>query len=301
MRVIVAKLARSEIGVCHSAINPRPRPAYRRRQRNPARENFGQEKRQNRACKREVNDPGDHRALRVRWLAHFRDSLGKQTRHLRDGGVEDVEDKLRRDADGEHEQRHRNDDELFASGPDRQIAPQLSASGPLKSDCIMRMKTMAVKRRPRTATAVKEAASANEPLKMRNSPMNPLRPGRPNEENMATLIQPQSNGVRCMRPPKSLMPRSTAAFFEQPDVIEERGRGDAVIEDLHEDTAERRLNSGSGPRRRAHGKETEHAVTEMVDRQIRDHAFQIGLRPGRERGKDDRANCEDKQPAGQQF
>src|SRR4030095_2151990 len=42
-------------------------------------------------------------------------SSGKQTRHLSDGGVEDVEDELRRDADREHEQCDGNDDELFAS------------------------------------------------------------------------------------------------------------------------------------------------------------------------------------------
>src|SRR5947209_3064400 len=31
---------------------------------------------------------------------------GKQSRHLNDGCVEDVEDELRRDADGKHEQRN---------------------------------------------------------------------------------------------------------------------------------------------------------------------------------------------------
>src|SRR3984893_2825866 len=73
---------------------------------------------------------------------------------------------------------------------------QLSASGPVKSDCIARIKVTAVKSKPSTAMAVNEAATANEPLKMRNSPTNPLSPGKPSEENIATLIQPQSNGVR---------------------------------------------------------------------------------------------------------
>src|SRR5438045_8980903 len=62
--------------------------------------------------------------------------------------------------------------------------PQLSASGPLKSACIARMKVTAVKRRPSTAMAVKKAAVANEPLKMRNSPTNPLSPGKPSDENI---------------------------------------------------------------------------------------------------------------------
>src|SRR5437899_9657393 len=42
-------------------------------------------------------------------------SSGKKSRHLNDGCVENVEDELRRDADGEHEQRDRNDDPLLAS------------------------------------------------------------------------------------------------------------------------------------------------------------------------------------------
>lgn len=42
-------------------------------------------------------------------------SSGKHPRHLRDGCVENVEDELRRDADGEHEQGHRNNDEFLAS------------------------------------------------------------------------------------------------------------------------------------------------------------------------------------------
>ena len=45
-----------------------------------------------------------------------------------------------------------------------------------------------------------------------------------------------------------------------------------------------------------HGEKSEHAVAEMIDRQIGDHAFQIRLRPGRERREDDRANGQPKQP-----
>ena len=56
---------------------------------------------------------------------------------------------------------------------------------------------------------------------MRNSPMNPFSPGRPNEENMATLIQPQSNGVRCISPPKSFETAQAATLLEQADEIEQ--------------------------------------------------------------------------------
>src|SRR4029453_10209661 len=41
-------------------------------------------------------------------------SSAKQSRHLNDGAVEDIEDELRRDADCEHEQCDGNNDELFA-------------------------------------------------------------------------------------------------------------------------------------------------------------------------------------------
>jgi hypothetical protein len=40
--------------------------------------------------------------------------LGKEPGHLHDGRVEDVEEKLRGDADGEHEQGHGHDDQFLA-------------------------------------------------------------------------------------------------------------------------------------------------------------------------------------------
>ena len=46
--------------------------------------------------------------------------------------------------------------------------------------------------------------------------MKPLRPGKPNDENIATLIQPQSNGVRCIRPPKSSSPRAPRRCSSKP-------------------------------------------------------------------------------------
>src|SRR5439155_11236322 len=48
-------------------------------------------------------------------LSHSSSPSGKQSRHLDDSCIENVEDELRGDADDEHEQCHRNDDELFAS------------------------------------------------------------------------------------------------------------------------------------------------------------------------------------------
>src|SRR6516225_4907211 len=47
-------------------------------------------------------------------LASTPDSA-KQPRHMNNGGIENVENELWRDADGEHEQRHRNYDKFFAT------------------------------------------------------------------------------------------------------------------------------------------------------------------------------------------
>ena len=54
------------------------------------------------------------------------------------------------------------------------------------------MKTIAVISKPEHGNRGEPRGEAKEPLKIRNSPMNPFRPGRPNDENIATLIQPQS-------------------------------------------------------------------------------------------------------------
>lgn len=53
-------------------------------------------------------------------------SLGKQSRHLNYGGVEDVEDELRGDADGEHKDGDGHDDEFFALQKIGQRAATLS-------------------------------------------------------------------------------------------------------------------------------------------------------------------------------
>src|SRR5438874_11262274 len=68
-------------------------------------------------------------------------------------------------------------------------ALQFSASGPLNSDCIARIKTIAVMRRPTTAMAVNAAAIANEPLKIKECLTNQYNPGKPSEDSMATLYQ----------------------------------------------------------------------------------------------------------------
>ena len=93
---------------------------------------------------------------------------------------------------------------------------QIGGSGPLKSDCIARRKTIAVTSRPTVAMAVGHGAKGNDPLKIRNSPMKPFRPGSPNHANMATLLHPQSWGVRCMSPPKSSRPRNARRCSSNP-------------------------------------------------------------------------------------
>ena len=61
----------------------------------------------------------------------------------------------------------------------------LSFSGPLKTRCkIVRMK-IAVTSRPITDSDAAQGESGNTPLKIRNSPTNPLSPGSPSDENSA--------------------------------------------------------------------------------------------------------------------
>ena len=71
-----------------------------------------------------------------------------------------------------------------------------------------------------------------------------------------------------------------------------------MVENLHEHAAQRRvrINPGSNYRRSGEREETEHAVAEMVNRQIGNHSLQIPLRPCRECSKHDRADRQQKQP-----
>src|SRR5262245_66249399 len=46
----------------------------------------------------------------------------EQPRHMNDGRIENVEDELRKDADGEHEQCYRNHDKFLASQKIRERA-----------------------------------------------------------------------------------------------------------------------------------------------------------------------------------
>ena len=120
------------------------------------------------------------------------------------------------------------------------------------------------------------AAAAALGLSIQN-PMSKYDAGKPSDENMATLIQPQSKRRSLHQSAEIINAAQATSLLKQTDVIEQRGRGDAVIEDLHEDTAQRRVrvdpsgNDGRG----GNGEETEHAVPEMVDRQIGNHPFQI--------------------------
>src|SRR5580700_11454198 len=67
---------------------------------------------------------------------------------------------------------------------------------------------MAVIRRPRTEIDVAQEDNGKEPLKMRNSPGNPLSPGKPSEAKMAMPMSPEKTGTTLRSPPNSSMPRS---------------------------------------------------------------------------------------------
>src|SRR5438046_10220932 len=90
----------------------------------------------------------------------------------------------------------------FSLGNRSGNALQLFASEPLKSACIARANTMAVTSKPITAMAVNDAAIANEPLKIKNSPIKPFNPGKQSEDKMVTLIQQLNHGVLLIKPLK---------------------------------------------------------------------------------------------------
>ena len=89
----------------------------------------------------------------------------------------------------------------------------------------------------------------------------------------------------------------TAPLFQQTDEIEKRRGSEAVIEDLQKNAAQRRVHVDQGRCRSCRdGEETKQAITEVIDRQVSDHSFEVALGPRRERREDDRANHEREQP-----
>ena len=87
--------------------------------------------------------------------------------------------------------------------------------------------------------------------------MKPFSPGRPSEENMATLIQAAEQRRALHQPAEILEAARAAAFLEQADIIKQRRGGDAVIEDLHENAAQGGLNFDGRPSRRARSRRRE--------------------------------------------
>src|SRR5262249_41173114 len=67
----------------------------------------------------------------------------------------------------------------------------------------------------------------------------------------------------------------SATLFEQSHEVEQRGGSDPVVKNLHEHTAQCRMRVDfcSYGRRGGYRKESEHAVAEVIDRQVSDHSF----------------------------
>ena len=60
---------------------------------------------------------------------------------------------------------------------------------------------------PVAATTAHQRWAAKAPMRVRNSPTNPLSPGRPIDDNMTTMKTPAKIGAGFWSPPSSLISR----------------------------------------------------------------------------------------------
>ena len=99
---------------------------------------------------------------------------------------------------------------------------------------------MAVTSKPIVATAAAQALRVNTPLKIKNSPTKPFRPGRPSEEKSVIPIKPQNTGAALRMPPKSSMPRKPRfRCSKKANKAEQCAGGDAMVEHLENHPVQR--------------------------------------------------------------
>ena len=103
------------------------------------------------------------------------------------------------------------------------------------------MKTTAVKSRPITATAVKRSGNGEGTLEDEKFADESVQSGQ-SERGKHRDAHPAAKKRRSLHQAAEIIDAAQAApLLEQPDEIEQRGGGDAVIEDLHKDAAQGRL------------------------------------------------------------
>ena len=215
------------------------------------------------------------------------------------GAVDDAKDELRVEAEGEDEDDGRCEGEALGRGEIGESCPSLVERAGEDALEDPRMKR-AVARRPRTESDVAQGTSGKEPLKMRNSPTKPLRPGRPSEEKRAMPMRPAEEGRDFAQASEVVeATQAAAALFEQGDEPEDGGGGEGVVEHLEEDAIDGGVFLREEGWRVAgefeDGEEGEQAVAEVVDGGVGEDALEVALREGGVSGEDDGGDGEPEQ------
>ena len=121
-------------------------------------------------------------------------------------------------------------------------ALQLSASGPLKSACIARRKTIAVNKQAERGDGRERSGDSKGTFEDEKLADESVQAGQA-ERGKHGDAHPAAEQRRALHQSAEIVDAAQAApLFEQPDEVEQRGGGDAVVEDLHEDAAQRRLH-----------------------------------------------------------
>src|SRR5262249_32585103 len=224
----------------------------------------------------------------------------KQPRHLNDGGVKNVEHELRSEADREHEQGGRNDDEFFTT---KEIGKTGATFGERAAEEQLHRAHERYGRKKETQHRDRSEGSGNCKRAFENEKLaNKSVESGQAERRKHRDAHPAAEQRRALHQSTEIVDASrAAALFEQTDEIKQRGGGDPVIENLQKHTAQRRGHVDQSRCRCCNREKAEQAVAEMIDRQVRDHAFEIALRPRCERCEDNRTDREREQPRCSDF
>ena len=125
-------------------------------------------------------------------------------------------------------------------------ALQLSASGPLKSDCIARRNVIAVNEKPENGDRCEDCGDCERAFENQKLADESVQPGQAERGEHGDAHPAAEEWCALHQAAEIIDPAQAAALFEQTDKVKQRGRSDAVIENLHEDAAQRRLHVDHG-------------------------------------------------------